>query len=204
MTEQELRATISRLVAEFHKTRTTEKTFIPGKTAIRYAGRVFDEKEIQAAVEASLDFWLTEGRFTEEFQQELAKKIGVEYAFLVNSGSSANLLALTALTSSLLEEKRLKPGDEVITIAAGFPTTLNPILINRLVPVFLDVEIPTYNAQTKEIESALTHNTRAIFMAHTLGNPFNINEVLRIAEKHNLWVIEDCCDALGSTYSFTD
>jgi len=151
MTEQELRAKISNLVAEFHKTRTTEKAFVPGKTPIRYAGRIFDEKEIQAAVEASLDFWLTEGRFANQFQTELASKIGVKHASLVNSGSSANLLALTALTSPLLGEKQLKPGDEVITVAAGFPTTLNPILLNSFIPVFVDVDIPTYNAKAEEI-----------------------------------------------------
>jgi CDP-4-dehydro-6-deoxyglucose reductase, E1 len=201
MTEQELREKISRLVAEFHKNRTTEKKFIPGKTPIRYSGRVFDEKEIQAAVEASLDFWLTEGRFAEEFQIELAEKIGVEYALLTNSGSSANLLALTALTSPLLSEKQLKPGDEVITVAAGFPTTLNPIILNGLVPVFVDVDIPTYNIDVDQIEAAIGPKTKAIFIAHTLGNPFNVNEVLRVAQKYDLWLIEDCCDALGSLYA---
>ena len=200
MTEQELREKISRLVAEFHKTRTTEKTFIPGKTPIRYAGRVFDEKEIQAAVEASLDFWLTEGRFAEEFQIELAEKIGVEYALLTNSGSSANLLALTALTSPLLGEKQLKPGDEVITVAAGFPTTLNPIIQNGLVPVFVDVDISTYNAKVEEIEVAISKKTRAIFIAHTLGNPFDLTHINKIVEKYDLYLIEDNCDALGSTY----
>jgi len=200
MTEQELKEKISHLVAEFHKTRIIEKTFVHGKTPIRYAGRVFDEKEIQAAVEASLDFWLTEGRFAEEFQVELAEKVGVEYALLVNSGSSANLLALTALTSSLLEEKRLKPGDEVITVAAGFPTTVNPIIQNGLVPVFVDVDIPTYNIDVDQIEEAIGPKTKALFIAHTLGNPFDVNEVLRVAQKYNLWFIEDCCDALGSTY----
>ncbi|MBW1678839.1 MAG: lipopolysaccharide biosynthesis protein RfbH, partial [Deltaproteobacteria bacterium] len=203
MTEQEIRAKISNLVAEFHKIRTTEKTFVPGKTPIRYAGRVFDEKEIQAAVEASLDFWLTEGRFAEEFQCELAEKIGVEFALLVNSGSSANLLALTALTSPLLGEKRLKPGDEVITVAAGFPTTLNPIILNGLVPVFVDVDIPTYNAKIEEIEAAIGPKTKALFIAHTLGNPFDIDSVLALCRKHDLWLIEDNCDALGSTYSLT-
>ena len=203
MTEQELRAKIANLVAEFHKTRATEKPFIPGKTPIRYAGRVFDEKEIQAAVAASLDFWLTEGRFAEEFQVELAKKVGVEYALLVNSGSSANLLALTALTSPLLGEKRLKPGDEVITVAAGFPTTLNPIILNNLVPVFVDVDIPTYNAKVEEIEAAMSPKTKALFIAHTLGNPFDLSRIMQIVEKHDLWLIEDCCDALGSTYNST-
>jgi len=201
MTEQELREKISNLVAEFHKTRTTEKTFVPGKTPIRYAGRVFDEKEIQAAVEASLDFWLTEGRFAEEFQVELAEKVGAEYALLVNSGSSANLLALTALTSPLLGEKRLKPGDEVITVAAGFPTTLNPIILNGLVPVFVDVDIPTYNAKVEEIEAAIGPKTKALFIAHTLGNPFNLDKVMKIVSKHNLFLIEDNCDALGSAYN---
>ena len=201
MKEQELRAKIANLVADFHKTRTTEKPFIPGKTPIRYAGRVFDEKEIQAAVEASLDFWLTEGRFAEEFQCELAEKIGVEYALLTNSGSSANLLALTALTSPLLGEKRLKPGDEVITVAAGFPTTLNPIILNGLVPVFVDVDIPTYNAKVEEIEAAIGPKTKALFIAHTLGNPFDIDSVIASCQKHNLWLIEDNCDALGSTYN---
>ena len=200
MTEQELREEILNLVAEFHKTRSTEKKFVPGKTPIRYAGRVFDEKEIQAAVESSLDFWLTEGRFAEEFQSELAEKVGVEFALLVNSGSSANLLALTALTSHLLGEKRLKPGDEVITVAAGFPTTLNPIILNRLVPVFVDVDIPAYNAKIEEIEAAVSQKTRAIFIAHTLGNPFDLNRIMKIAEKYDLYLIEDNCDGLGSKY----
>lgn len=200
MTEKELRAEISNLVAEFHKTRSTEKTFVPGKTPIKYAGRVFDEKELQAAVDASLDFWLTEGRFAEDFQCELSEKIGVEYALLTNSGSSANLLALTALTSHLLGEKRLKPGDEVVTVAAGFPTTLNPIILNSLVPVFVDVDIPTYNASVEEIETAINEKTRAIFIAHTLGNPFDLDRIMELVEKYDLYLIEDNCDALGSTY----
>jgi len=178
-----------------------EVPFVPGKSPINYAGRVYDEKEMQSAVEASLDFWLTEGRFAEEFQYELAEKVGVEYALLVNSGSSANLLALTALTSPLLGEKRLKTGDEVITVAAGFPTTLNPIILNGLVPVFVDVDIPTYNAKVEEIEAAIGPKTKALFIAHTLGNPFDIGNVLALCQKHNLWLIEDCCDALGSTYN---
>jgi len=200
MAERELRDKISRLVAELHKTRTTERTFIPGKTPIRYAGRVFDEKEIQAAVEASLDFWLTEGRFAEEFQSELSKKVGVKYAFLTNSGSSANLLAITALMSSLLGEKRLKLGDEVVTVAAGFPATLNPIIQNNLVPVFVDVDISTYNAKVEEIEVAISQKTRAIFIAHTLGNPFDLDRIMKIVDKYDLYLIEDNCDALGSTY----
>jgi len=201
MTEQELRTRIAELVAEFHQVRNGKKEFIPGKTPIRYAGRFFDVKEIQAAVEASLDFWLTEGRFTEEFQTELAATVGTEHALLVNSGSSANLLAVTALTSPLLGERRLKPKEEVITVAAGFPTTVNPIILNGLVPVFVDVDIPTYNAKIEEIKAAINEKTRAIFIAHTLGNPFDIDGALALCQKHNLWLIEDCCDALGSTYN---
>ena len=200
MTEAELRKQIATLVAEFHQVRSADQAFIPGKSPVRYAGRVFDEKEVQAAVEASLDFWLTEGRFTEEFQSELAAKVGVEFAILTNSGSSANLLAITALTSHLLGERRLKPGDEVITVAAGFPTTVNPIILNGLIPVFVDVDIPTYNISTDQIASAISPKTRAIFIAHTLGNPFNVTEVLKIVKKHDLFLVEDCCDALGSTY----
>lgn len=200
MTEAELRKQIAALVAEFHQVRSLKQACIPGKTPVRYAGRVFDEKEIQAAVEASLDFWLTEGRFAEEFQAGLAAKVGTEYAILTNSGSSANLLAITALTSHLLGERRLKPGDEVITVAAGFPTTVNPIILNGLIPVFVDVDIPTYNVMTDQIAEAISPKTRAIFIAHTLGNPFNLNEVLGIAQKHDLFLIEDCCDALGSKY----
>jgi CDP-6-deoxy-D-xylo-4-hexulose-3-dehydrase len=204
MTEAELRKQIAALVAEFHQVRSSAQTFSPGKTPVRYAGRVFDEKEIQAAVEASLDFWLTEGRFTEEFQAELAARVGVEYAILTNSGSSANLLAITALTSHLLGERRLKPGDEVITVAAGFPTTVNPIILNGLIPVFVDVDIPTYNVRIDQIAEAISSKTRAIFIAHTLGNPFNLADVLKIIKKHDLFLVEDCCDALGSTYEIPE
>ena len=177
-----------------------QSPFVPGKSPINYAGRVFDEEEIQAAVEASLDFWLTEGRFARQFQTELASKIGVKHALLVNSGSSANLLAMTALTSHLLGDRRLKPGDEVITVAAGFPTTINPIIQNGLVPVFVDVDIPTYNIKTDQIEEAISPKTKALFIAHTLGNPFNLDEVMKIVSMHNLFLVEDNCDALGSTY----
>jgi len=201
MTEAELRLQIAALVAQFHQTRNAKPLFVSGTTPVRYAGRVFDEKELQAAVEASLDFWLTEGRFAEEFQSELAARVGVEYALLTNSGSSANLLALTALTSPLLGDRRLKPGDEVITVAAGFPTTVNPIILNNLIPVFVDVDIPTYNVQIDQIEEAVSPKTKAIFIAHTLGNPFDLNEVLKIVHKYDLFLIEDCCDALGSKYS---
>jgi len=200
MNEKDLRQRILGLVAEFYSSSSGEDPFIPGKTPVKYAGRIFDEKEMQRAVAACLDFWLTEGRFVESFQTKLARKIGVKNAFLVNSGSSANLVALTALTSPLLGEKRLKPGDEVITVAAGFPTTVNPIIQNQLVPVFVDVDIPSYNAKVAEIERAVSSKTRAIFIAHTLGNPFNLDGVMKIVDEHKLFFIEDNCDALGSIY----
>jgi CDP-6-deoxy-D-xylo-4-hexulose-3-dehydrase len=195
-----LRNTILNLAGEFGREQAKEDKFIPGKTPVHYAGRVYNEKEVQAAVEASLDFWLTEGRFTAQFESRLASTIGTKHAILVNSGSSANLLALTALTSSLLGNRALRQGDEVITVAAGFPTTINPIIQNNLVPVFIDVNIPTYNIQTQDIERALSPKTRAIFIAHTLGNPFDIDQIMPIANKHKLFVIEDNCDALGSKY----
>jgi len=200
MTESELREQIAELVAQFHHVRNENQTYIPGKSPVKYAGRIFDEKEIQAAVEASLDFWLTEAHFTQQFQTDLAARIGVKHALLVNSGSSANLLALSALTSPLLKDRRLKPGDEVITVAAGFPTTVNPIIQNNLVPVFVDVDIPTYNIDVNQIEEAIGPKTKAIFIAHTLGNPFNLDIVMEIANHHNLFLIEDNCDALGSMY----
>ncbi len=195
-----LKKQIFDLVGNFHRVRTIEKKFIPGKTPIHYAGRIYDEKEMRAAVEASLDFWLTEGHFTARFENDLAKTVGTKYALLVNSGSSANLLSITALTSNLLGSRRLNPGDEVITVAAGFPTTVSPIIQNGLIPVFVDVDIPGYNINTADLVGALSPKTRAIFVAHTLGNPFNLDDVLSIAQMHNLFVIEDNCDALGSTY----
>ena len=176
-------------------------TFIPGKSRVNYAGRVFDEKEITNAVNASLDFWLTEGRFSEEFSEKIAEFLGVEHILLTNSGSSANLLAFSALTSEKLGDKRLKPGDEVISVAAGFPATVTPIIQHGLVPVFVDVEIPTYNIDVEMMRKAITKKTRCIFIAHTLGNPFNINAVMKLAKEHNLWVIEDNCDAFGSEYN---
>ncbi|MCP3940421.1 MAG: lipopolysaccharide biosynthesis protein RfbH [Desulfobacteraceae bacterium] len=200
MTETQLRKQITDLVAQFHRVRSSNQVSISGKTPVRYAGRIFDENEIQAAVEASLDFWLTEARFARQFQTDLATKIGVKYALLVNSGSSANLLALSALTSPLLKDRRLKPGDEVITVAAGFPTTINPIIQNNLVPVFVDVDITTYNIDVEQIEEAIGPKTKAIFIAHTLGNPFNLDKVMEIVSRHNLFLIEDNCDALGSIY----
>ncbi|MGC4113623.1 MAG: lipopolysaccharide biosynthesis protein RfbH [Myxococcales bacterium] len=198
--EKELRAEILRLVREFHDVRFAAKAFVPGKDPVRYAGRVFDEREMQALVDSALDFWLTAGRFTEQFEAGLAEYVGTEYAFLVNSGSSANLLALSSLTSPLLGEKRLKPGDEVISVAAGFPTTVNPILQHGMVPVFVDVELGTYNIDPKALRQAIGPKTRAIFLAHTLGNPYDLDTVQELVKKHDLWLIEDCCDALGSTW----
>lgn len=195
-----LREKILETVGEFYRQTVSQSEFVAGKTAVHYAGRYYDEKEMQAAVEASLDFWLTEGRFTSRFESDLAKTVGIKHAILVNSGSSANLLAMTALTSHLLGDRQLHPGDEVVTIAAGFPTTVNPIIQNGLVPVFIDVDIPGYNINTTDLVRAISPKTRAIFVAHTLGNPFNLDDVMSIARKHDLFVIEDNCDALGSTY----
>lgn len=197
---QKLRGDIRKLVERFYTARFGGGAFVPGKTPVRYAGRVFDEKELCNAVDACLDFWLTAGRFTEEFETELASFLGTEYAMLVNSGSSANLLALTALTSPVLDSRRLRPGDEVVCVAAGFPTTVNPIIQNQLVPVFVDVDVGTYNVQVDAVREAVGPRTRAIFIAHTLGNPFDIDAVREIAERSGLFLIEDCCDALGSTY----
>jgi len=180
--------------------RFSENEFIPGKSRVNYAGRVFDEKEIINAVNASLDFWLTEGRFSEEFSEKIAEFLDVEHVLLTNSGSSANLLAFSALTSEKLGDKRLKPGDEVISVAAGFPATVTPIIQYGLIPVFVDVKIPTYNIDIEMMRKAITPKTRCIFIAHTLGNPFNIDAVMRLAKEHDLWVIEDNCDAFGSEY----
>jgi CDP-6-deoxy-D-xylo-4-hexulose-3-dehydrase len=199
-TEQELRARIAELVKEFYDLRYSPKRFEPGKTPVHYAGRVFDEKELQSLVEAGLDFWLTSGRFSEAFESAFAGYTGAEYAFLVNSGSSANLIAIAALTSPLLGERRLRPGDEVISVAAGFPTTVNPVIQCGMVPVFVDVELGTYNVDARKLERAIGPRTKAIFLAHTLGNPFDLDAVSRIARERGLWLVEDCCDALGSTY----
>ncbi len=181
---------------EIHKT----SKFVEGETPIPASGKVFGPPELEAAVRASLDFWLTAGPYTEKFENRLAKIIGMRNALMVNSGSSANLLAVSSLTSPKHGDIALKPGDEVITVAAGFPTTVTPILQNGLVPVYVDIDLSTYVANDNAIESALSSKTRAIIMAHTLGNPFNLDLVGKIADKHNLWVIEDSCDALGGTY----
>ena len=200
-TEKELRDEIADLVKDFYNVKFKEDKYKPGESAVRYAGRVFDEKELQALIDSSLDFWLTSGRYTEEFESEFADFFDMEYAFLTNSGSSANLLAFSALTSPLLGDKKLKPGDEVISVAAGFPTTVNPIIQYGMVPVFVDVELGTYNINPDELKKAIGPKTKAIFfLAHTLGNPYNLDVVQELVKKHDLWFIEDCCDALGSTY----
>ncbi|NTW77055.1 MAG: lipopolysaccharide biosynthesis protein RfbH [Syntrophaceae bacterium] len=200
-TLQSLKKKISQLVKEYYYENAAQRQFIEGKTPVHYAGRYYDEKEMQAAVEAALDFWLTEGRFTAIFESDLANYLTVKHAILVNSGSSANLLAITALTSDLLGDKKLNQGDEVITVAAGFPTTINPIIQNGLVPVFVDVDIPGYNINTADLQKTLGPKTRAIFVAHSLGNPFNLDNVVSFAQRHNLYLIEDNCDALGSSYN---
>jgi CDP-6-deoxy-D-xylo-4-hexulose-3-dehydrase len=196
----ELRARILTLVAEYHAAAFPKDDFRPGETPIPVSGKVFDADEMQHLVEASLDFWLTTGRFAAQFEREFARWVGVRHAILVNSGSSATLLALTSLTADELGSRALRPGDEVITAAAGFPTTVNPIIQNRLIPVFVDSVIPTYNADPDAIEAAIGPRTRAIMLAHTLGNPFDVDRIKAIAEKNGLWLIEDTCDAVGSTW----
>jgi CDP-6-deoxy-D-xylo-4-hexulose-3-dehydrase len=178
----------------------SSRSFEPGVSVVPPSGKVIGAQEIQNIVEAAMDGWLTTGRFNDAFEKKLENFLGVKHALTTNSGSSANLLAVSALTSPLLGEKALKAGDEVITVAAGFPTTVNPLLQYGLIPVFVDIHIPTYNIDPALIEAAISTKSRAIMLAHTLGNPFNLDEVMRIAKKHDLWIIEDCCDALGSTY----
>lgn len=196
----ELRTQIRHLVNEYYLAAFSPRDFVPGETRVPVSGRVFDQNELQTLMEATLDFWLTTGRFADEFEREFAHWFGLRYAILVNSGSSANLLALAALTSAELGDRQLHPGDEVITVAAGFPTTLNPILQNQLVPVFVDVTLPTYGVDTRELEAARSERTRAVMLAHTLGNPFDLAAVTAFTQKYKLWLIEDCCDAVGATY----
>lgn len=199
-TDKYLRTEIIALTKEYYKTKFSNQIFIPGKTKVNYAGRIFDEKELVNLVESSLDFWLTEGRYSEQFSEKIAEFLNVEHVLLTNSGSSANLLAFAALTSEKLGGKRLKPGDEIISVAAGFPSTITPIIQYGMIPVFVDVDIPTYNIDIEMLKSAITLRTRCIFIAHTLGNPYNIEKVLNIADNNDLWVIEDNCDAFGSKY----
>ncbi|HEY8887371.1 MAG TPA: lipopolysaccharide biosynthesis protein RfbH, partial [Gallionella sp.] len=195
-----IRKKIAALVDEYAVLALIAKPFTPGTSVVPPSGKVIGAPELKNMVEASLDGWLTTGRFNEAFEKRFAEFVGVPYALTTTSGSSANLLAFTALTSHKLGARALQPGDEVITVAAGFPTTVNPILQNGMVPVFVDVDIPTYNIDPQKIEAAVTERTRAIMVAHTLGNPFDLDAVMALARKHNLWVIEDCCDALGSRY----
>lgn len=202
-TEQEAREEILRLVTAYCETYQQPKPYKPGGR-IPYASRVFDAEEMTALVDSSLDFWLTAGRYAEQFERDFAAFLGVKSACLVNSGSSANLLAFMALTSPLLNDRRILPGDEVITVAAGFPTTVAPMIQYGAVPVFVDVTIPQYNLDVSQLEVALSPRTRAVMAAHTLGNPFDLHAVKAFCEKHNLWLIEDNCDALGSRYRFGD
>ena len=201
MSSNEIREQILALTKEYYNEKFGNTSFIPGESKVNYAGRVFDEKELLNLVDSSLDFWLTEGRYSEQFAEKIADFLEVENVILTNSGSSANLLAFSALTSEKLGNKRLKQGDEVISVAAGFPSTITPILQYNLIPVFVDVDIPTYNIDIKMLEKAISPKTRCIFLAHTLGNPFNIAKVMELAKKHDLWVIEDNCDSFGSTYN---
>ena len=195
-----LRAQILDLVAAYAAGQWPDRPFVPGVSPVPVSGKVFDGADVASLVDASLDFWLTTGRFARTFEPRFAAWWGLRHCSLVNSGSSANLLALTALTSPQLGDRRLRPGDEVLTCAAGFPTTVAPILQNGLVPVFVDAHIPSYNVAADQLEAAVGPRTRALLLAHTLGNPFDLDTVMALAEKHHLWVIEDCCDAVGATY----
>lgn len=199
-TSSEIRDEIRALVGEYFESSFATQPFTPGDSPVPVSGKVFDQSELQNLVDSSLDFWLTSGRFAEEFEREFAKVMGVRHALLCNSGSSANLLALSALTSSRLNDRALREGDEVLTVAAGFPTTVNPIYQNRLTPVFVDVNLGTYDAPIERLAEAIGPRTRAIMMAHTLGNPFNLAGVMQLAKQHNLFVIEDTCDAVGAMY----
>lgn len=198
--EAEARAQIKALVAEYYHDFKEKKAPYKEGDRISYASRVYDEKEMCALTDATLDFWLTTGRFSDEFEKEFAKWIGVKYAHLVNSGSSANLIAFSVLTAPELGERQIKRGDEVITVACGFPTTVTPILQYGAVPVFVDVTIPQYNIDVTALENALSEKTKAVMIAHTLGNPFDLKTIKAFCDKHNLWLVEDNCDALGSQY----
>tara|TARA_R110002012_G_C11677044_1_gene613904 strand:- start:15749 stop:17101 length:1353 start_codon:yes stop_codon:yes gene_type:complete len=195
-----LRAQMMELAGEYADLAYAPQPFVAGTSPVPVSGKVVGAPELRNLIDSSLDLWLTTGRFNDQFEKRLAEYIGVRFALTVNSGSSANLTATTALCSPMLGDKALKPGDEVITCATGFPTTVNPSIQNGLIPVFVDVDLPTYNIMPDRIEAAVTDKTRAIIVAHTLGNPFDLGEVMRVAEKHNLYVIEDSCDALGARY----
>ena len=195
-----LRKNILELVIEYSKISHKKKDFVPGKTMIPVSGKVFDETELQFLVSSSLDFWLTSDRFNREFEKKISEFLNSTFVLTTNSGSSANLLAISALKSTELGKRSLNDGDEVITVAAGFPTTVNPIIQNNLIPVFVDVKLGSYVIDETRIENAISDKTKAIMLAHTLGNPFNLKYIKELCKKYNLWLIEDCCDALGSTY----
>ena len=201
MTNDEIREQIRTLVEQYAAQAYADRPFSPGDTVVPPSGKLIGAAELKNMVDASLDGWLTTGRYNDAFEKRLAEFIGIKHVLTTNSGSSANLLAFSALTSHKLGDRAIKPGDEVISVAAGFPTTVNPILQFGAVPVFVDVDIPTYNIDPSKIEEAIGPKTRAIMLAHTLGNPYNLDVVQALARKHNLWLIEDCCDALGSTWN---
>ena len=198
---EKLRSQISELVQQYADIAYAPKPFVPGQTAVPVSGKVIGAKELQLMVDASLDGWLTTGRFNAMFEKRLAEFLGVKYLITVNSGSSANLVAFSTLTSPKLGDRAIKQGDEVIGVAAGFPTTVNPILQYGAVPVFVDVDLATHNIDASKIEAAITTKTKAIMLAHSLGNPFNLDVVTSLCKKYNLWLVEDCCDALGATYN---
>lgn len=200
-TTDQIRAQIAALVKQYAEKTYAPKPFVPGETAVPVSGKVIGEKELQYMVEASLDGWLTTGRFNAMFEEKLAHFLGVKHLITVNSGSSANLVAFSTLTSPRLGDRAIKQGDEVIGVAAGFPTTVNPILQFGAVPVFVDVDLNTHNIDASLIEAAITPKTKAIMLAHSLGNPFNLEVVVALCKKYNLWLVEDCCDALGATYN---
>jgi len=199
-TTESIREEIASLVTEYAEIQYAEQPFEAGKSVVPPSGKVIGEGELQNMVAASLDAWLTTGRFNDAFEKRLKDFLGVKHVLTVNSGSSANLVAFSALTSPKLGDKALKAGDEVISVAAGFPTTVNPVIQHGCIPVFVDVDIPTYNIDANKIEAAISDKTKAIMVAHTLGNTFDLKKVRAIADKYNLWLIEDCCDALGATY----
>jgi CDP-6-deoxy-D-xylo-4-hexulose-3-dehydrase len=197
----EIRGDIMRLVEEYAQVAHGAVRFVPGQSPVPVSGRVYDARDIKSLVDSALEFWLTAGRFNDSFEERLSKVLGARYVLTVNSGSSANLVAFSALTSHLLKDEALRPGDEVITAATGFPTTLNPILLHGMVPVFVDIDVPTYNIDVAALEAAIGPRTRAIMVAHTLGNPFDLGAVTQLARRHDLFLIEDCCDALGARYN---
>ncbi len=203
MEDEDLKVKLRHIIKEYFSVYHAGKMaapFVPGESIVPVSGKVYDEEDMTTAMEALLDFWLTTGRFARTFEESFSKYVGVRHTLLCNSGSSANLLAIVALTSPRLKDRRLQPGDEVVTLASGFPTTLNPILQHRLVPVFVDVHIPTYNADVSQLEAALSPRTKAVFLPHTLGNPFALDAVADFCRARDLWLIEDSCDALGAVY----